>query len=82
MKFPTLVLFVAAFSPLPFEPFRLLAITNDYSNVKYSIITFLGRGIRYWLLVVLGNFLIEFGWLTRIIAIGLILYFVNLFRKR
>jgi hypothetical protein len=81
LKYPALVLFVAALTPLPFEPFRLLAITNNYSNSKYSIVTFLGRGIRYWILVVFGNFLLRYQWLTQLIVISLVLYFVNLFRN-
>ncbi len=80
-KYPALTLFVTAFSFLPYEPFRFLAITNNYSNVKYSIATFFGRGIRYWVLAVFGNFMAGYGWLAWIIAISLILYFISLFKS-
>lgn len=54
------VLLVSAFSFLPFEPFRLIAITHNYDDKKFFTATFLGRGFRYFLLAVIGKQLIQY----------------------
>ncbi len=45
-------LVVAAASPLPFEVFRFVACARAYNRSKYAIATFLGRGVRYYVLAV------------------------------
>ena len=44
----------AAFTPIPFDPFRFMAITTNYNKLKYVAAIFLGRGSRYYLLAAFG----------------------------
>ncbi|UCE18341.1 MAG: VTT domain-containing protein [Gemmatimonadota bacterium] len=44
----------AAFTPIPFDPFRFMAITTNYSKLKYVVAIFVGRGSRYYLLAAFG----------------------------
>lgn len=78
MAFPFTALVVGAFSFLPFELFRFMAVVNDYDVGRYSLATFLGRGVRYYALVALGGFLAELGWLSIVILVVLALWVVSL----
>lgn len=48
-------LVVAAFTPIPFDPFRFLAIASNYNRVGYLTAIFVGRAPRYYLLARLGG---------------------------
>lgn len=78
-KAPFLTITVAAFSWLPFEIFRFLAVVNDYDVPRYALSTFIGRSIRYVALVAIGGVLFQYGWLNAVLAVGLVLYLVSLF---
>ncbi len=49
-KRPFIVLVIAAFTPIPFEPVRVLACATEYNKVKYVLAIFVGRAPRYFLL--------------------------------
>ena len=49
-KAPFLTLLIAAFTPVPWEPFRVLAATSRYDRFRYILSAFLGRTPRYFLL--------------------------------
>lgn len=53
-KVAFLSMITAAFTPIPFDPFRFMAITTTYSKSKYVAAIFLGRGSRYYLLAAFG----------------------------
>lgn len=78
MAFPFTAIVVGAFSFLPFELFRFMAVVNDYSVPRYSLATFLGRGIRYYALVALGSYLADLGWLSTVVLVVLLLWAVSL----
>ncbi|KPL19461.1 MAG: hypothetical protein AMJ92_03285 [candidate division Zixibacteria bacterium SM23_81] len=46
---------VAAFTPIPFDPFRFLAIASGYNRAGYLAAIFVGRAPRYYLLAQLGG---------------------------
>lgn len=46
---------VAAFTPIPFDPFRFLAIASGYNRAGYMAAIFVGRAPRYYLLARLGG---------------------------
>ena len=48
-------LVVAAFTPIPFDPFRFLAIASGYSRWGYLAAIFVGRTPRYYVLAKLGG---------------------------
>jgi membrane protein YqaA with SNARE-associated domain len=50
-KIAFISLVIAGFIPIPFEPFRCLAGATRYSKGKYVLALFIGRGLRYYLLV-------------------------------
>ena len=74
-----LVLLVSAFSFIPFEPFRLIAITHNYDNKKYFTASFLGRGFRYFLLAYFGKKLIHYDWLMYALLISLVVFFYGIY---
>ena len=73
------VLFVSAFSFIPFEPFRLIAITHNYENKRYFTATFLGRGFRYFLLAYFGKQLIQHDWLMYALLLSLLIFFYGVY---
>jgi len=50
-----LSLVVAAFTPIPFDPFRFLAIASGYNRTGYLAAIFVGRAPRYYFLAQLGG---------------------------
>ena len=80
--FPTLLF--SAFSPLPFEPFRLAAILMRYNLVLYLLAVFFGRLPRYYLIALVGEtFTIPNSYLAAMLVILLVSPLLALpFRKR
>ena len=74
-------LLVGGFSFLPFEPFRLLAVVNDYGRLRYALATFLGRGLRYYWLARLGLVFDGFGGVKYVVWASLALFVFGLFRS-
>ncbi len=50
-----IALVVVAFTPIPFDPFRFLAITTEYDKKKYILAIFVGRAPRYFILARVGS---------------------------
>jgi len=48
-------LVIAGFTPIPFEPFRFLAVAAKYNRGKYVLAIFIGRAPRYYLLAKLQD---------------------------
>jgi len=72
-KFPFGILVIAAFSPVPFYPFKFLSIMGNYPLWKYQAALITGRIPRYYVLAVLGNALQLPTWLLVAIFIVLLL---------
>ena len=85
-KSPFLALVIAAFTPIPFYPFRFLVVFARYPMVKYLLAVFVGRTPRLFLIAFFGNILNIPDRLFLILFIGLtiILYFpfVRYFKKK
>lgn len=79
---PFLVVFIAGFTVLPFEPVRFLAIINGYNVVRYAASTFIGRGVRFILLAFIGDYLARFDWLHTVLWVALGIYLLTLFDPR
>ncbi len=58
-KHPFIVLVIAAFTPIPFEPVRVLACATGYNRVKFVLAIFVGRAPRYFLLGLLQRDLLS-----------------------
>jgi len=54
-KLPFSSLLFACFAPIPFIPFRVLAVTTRYSVRKFALSVFLGRTPRFYLLALTGK---------------------------
>ncbi len=80
--FPTLLF--SAFSPLPFEPFRLAAILMRYNLTLYLLAVFFGRLPRYYLIALVGEtFTIPNSYLAAMLVVLLLLPLLGLlFRKK
>ena len=75
-----LFLFLSALSFIPFEPFRFIAIIEGYDDKKYFLSTFLGRGLRYGILAIIGNEMLKYNWLTTVVLISLVVFFFQKYR--
>jgi len=53
-KAPFLALWIAGFTPVPFYPFRFIAVLSDYPKQKYILAIFLSRTPRFFLLAYIG----------------------------
>jgi membrane protein YqaA with SNARE-associated domain len=49
-KCPPVSLAIAAFTPIPLEPVKLIACANRYNRAKFLLACFVGRTPRYYLL--------------------------------
>ncbi|MFC1716165.1 VTT domain-containing protein [Candidatus Poribacteria bacterium] len=67
--FPFLSLLFACFTPVPFIPFRILAVTTRYSIKKFVLSVFLGRVPRFYLLALIGGTLNLPNWTYVIILV-------------
>jgi len=74
-KLPFVTIAVVGFSPIPFYPVRILAISSGYSMRKYMLSVFIGRAPRYYILAKFGQILNIPNWiiiLIFVVMIGLI----------
>ena len=55
MLAPFISLVVAALTPIPFYPFRVIAAASKYSVRRYLVAVFVGRGPRFYLLAYFGH---------------------------
>jgi ribonucleoside-triphosphate reductase len=53
-KAPFLTIVVTGLTPIPFYPFKFLALASGYSRTLYMWGIFVGRTPRYWMLAYLG----------------------------
>ena len=56
-KLPFTSLVVSCITPIPFFPFRILAVTTGYSIKRYVFSIFVGRIPRYYVLALTGKWL-------------------------
>jgi membrane protein YqaA with SNARE-associated domain len=56
---PFVVLVIAAFTPIPFEPVKLLACATRYNRIKFVLAIFVGRAPRYYFLAKLQKDLLR-----------------------
>lgn len=54
-KAPTVALWVAAFAPIPFYPFRFLVVMADYPLWEYLLVILTARLPKFYLLALLGQ---------------------------
>ena len=69
---PFISLLVAALTPIPFYPFRILAPLSGYSVKKYLTAIFLGRAPRFYILA-------YFGYIVRFSNTVIVVLFILLF---
>ncbi len=68
-RLPFLSLLFACFTPVPFIPFRVLAVTTGYSSRKFTLSVFMGRTPRFYLLALIGKTLNFPTWVYAVILI-------------
>lgn len=54
-KSPFLAIWIAAFTPIPFYPFRFLVVLASYPLARYLLALFLSRTPRFYILAYLGH---------------------------
>lgn len=74
-------LLIGGFSFLPFEPFRLVAVMRDYSQLRYAVATFAGRGFRYYWLARLGRVFASYGLIRWAVWASLAFFFIGMIRS-
>jgi membrane protein YqaA with SNARE-associated domain len=74
-KAPFVTLVIAAFTPIPFEPVKLLACATRYNRIKFVLAIFVGRTPRYFLL---GVFQREFLSIPRVYLYSSIIIIVTI----
>lgn len=77
LKAPFIAIVVAAFTPVPFYPFRILSGVSKYSIYKYLLAITVGRSPRYYLLSLSGIIVPLPN--TLIVVIFLILFAIGLY---
>jgi len=60
-KAPFLSLVISGFTPIPYAPFRVFAVTSKYPLTKYLLAVFVGRTPRYYILAWAGD-VIKLSW--------------------
>ena len=78
-KAPFWTNFIAAISPIPFYPVRILSVASEYPLWKYSFSVVLGRIPRYYFLALTGAMLNIPNWIILIFFFSLIL--IPLYKK-
>ncbi len=71
-KAPFLTNFVAALSPVPFYPIRILSVASGYPMWKYTSAVLAGRIPRYYLLALFGALLNIPNWIIGLFFLSLI----------
>ena len=71
-------LVLGAATPLPFEAFRLVAVTRRYSPWRYASATFIGRSARFYALASAGSMLAAHDLLPIVLVATLALFAVGL----
>jgi membrane protein YqaA with SNARE-associated domain len=74
-KAPFIILVIAAFTPIPFEPVKLLACATQYNRIRFVLAVFAGRAPRYFLLGVLQRDLLS---IPRVYLYGSIVVLVTI----
>jgi ribonucleoside-triphosphate reductase len=64
---------VAAISPVPFYPIRILSVSSGYPLWKYTTSVVLGRIPRYFILALFGDLLNIPNWIILLFFVSLIL---------
>lgn len=67
-KAPFLTLVVTGLTPIPFYPFKFLALASGYSRTLYMWAMVVGRTPRYWMLAYLGYVLQPPTWSLVVLA--------------
>ncbi len=73
-KAPFIILVIAAFTPIPLDPVKLVACASRYSRPKYILACFIGRVPRYYLLAVLQTQLMiprEYLYVSILVLVGI-----------
>lgn len=70
-KAPFWVIVIAAFSPIPYYPFKLLSIASSYPEGRYLCALLVGRVPRYFLLAYAGIALNVPNWILFALFIGM-----------
>lgn len=76
-KAPFLTLVVTGLTPIPYYPFKFLALASGYSRTRYMWAMVIGRTPRYWMLAYLGYLLQPPTWslvLLAMIILGMALW--------
>ena len=55
LRLPFVSLVIAAFTPVPFYPFRIIAPASEYSLTKYLLALIVGRTPRFYILAYFGS---------------------------
>ncbi len=71
-KAPFLTNFIAALSPLPFYPVRILSVASNYPLWKYTLSVVTGRIPRYYFLALFGAVLRIPNWIILLFFVSLI----------
>ncbi len=71
-KAPFLTNFIAALSPVPFYPVRILSVASGYPMWKYTAAVVLGRIPRYYFLALFGALLKVPNWIIGIFFLSLV----------
>ncbi len=73
----------AGFSPIPFYPFRVIAVASGYYKWKYVISTFIGRVPRYYILAWIGNkYFIDIRYIIILFFVMIIPPLIKIIRSR
>ncbi len=73
-----LTLVVAGFSPVPFEPFRFVAVARGYPTWRYFLATATGRGLRFYWLAGFGAAIDDYPWSRYVVWFMIGLFIVGL----
>lgn len=69
---PFLTLVVTGFTPIPFYPFKFLALASGYPMGRYMLALAVGRTPRYWMLAYLGYVLQPPNWVLALLALAIL----------
>ena len=82
-KSPFWMLVAAACTPLPFYPFKFLAILSGYPMHRYLLALMLGRVPKFYTLAWLGYLIMPPDWLLLTLAgVGVVFFLVKVFARK